>query len=77
MKTHRRIPNHNEAQWLRRIAQGTMMLTHIPSEPPHYSVQGGATIPIKMALTLINNGWVKAERDGLFDEPQTWRALKP
>jgi hypothetical protein len=70
-------PTEYQTQWLRRIAASPMMVTRGPGEPVRYSLQNGATIPLLTAKTLIRNGWVKAERDGLFDEPQTYRALTP
>jgi hypothetical protein len=70
-------PTEHQTVWLRRIAASPMMITREPGESVRYSLQNGATIPAPTAETLIRNGWVKAERDGLFDEPQTYRALTP
>jgi hypothetical protein len=70
-------PNHYQAQWLRRIAQSPMMVTRVPGEPPRYSLQTGEIIPQRTAEILIRNGWLRAQRDGLFDDPQTYRAHTP
>jgi hypothetical protein len=70
-------PTEYQTIWLRRIASFPMMVTRVPGEPTRYSLQNGHTIPSPTAETLIRNGWVKGERDGLFDEPQTYRALTP
>jgi hypothetical protein len=70
-------PTEHQTAWLRRIASFPMMVTRVSGEPIRYSLQNGATVPRLTAEILIRNGWVKAERDGLFDEPQTYRALTP
>jgi hypothetical protein len=75
--TKRTRPTGYQTLWLRRIASSPMMVTREPGEPTRYSLQNGHTIPSPTAETLIKNGWVKGERDGLFDEPQTYRALTP
>lgn len=70
-------PTIYQSQWLNRIAHSAMMVTGVPGEEARYGLHNGSTIPTPTAKTLIENGWVKAERDGLFDEPQTYRALTP
>jgi hypothetical protein len=68
-------PTDTQAAWLRRIARSPMMATRVPGEPTRYGLQNGNDVPAQTAEALIRNGWVKGERDGLFDEPQTYRAL--
>lgn len=70
-------PNFQEAQWLKRIAQSPLMVTKRQDEEPFYCLQNGNSIPAKTAISLIKNGWVKGQRDGLFDDPQTYTALTP
>jgi hypothetical protein len=69
------LPTLMQAQWLRRIAQSPLMVTHTPGEETRYSLQNGTTVPRPTAETLIRKGWLKAERDGLFDLPQSYRVL--
>lgn len=76
-RTKPRRPTEYQAQWLRRIAQSAMMVTRGPGEPIRYILQNGATIPASTAETLIRNGWLRAERDGLFADAQTYRTLTP
>lgn len=70
-------PNYREAAWLKRIAASPLMLTKVPGEDVHYSLQDGTPVPEATARRLIACGWLKAQRDGLWEEPQTYRALTP
>ena len=70
-------PTIGQSKWLAMIARSAMMVTKISGAADRYGLQSGEAIPSDTAETLIRNGWVKAERDGLFDEPQTYRALTP
>ncbi len=69
-------PTKRAAAWLKRIAISPLMITKTPEEK-YYSLQDGTPVPPAIAHYLINCGWLKAERDGLFEEPQTYRALTP
>lgn len=70
-------PNRREAGWIKRIASSPLMVTKSPEETVHYSLQDGSPVPPGIARRLITKGWLKAQRDGLFDEPQTYRARTP
>lgn len=73
-----RKPTLAQAEWLRRIALSPLMKTYIDGETqPRFSLACGTTVPFATASVLIRNGWVRACRDGLFDDPQTYVALKP
>ncbi len=69
-------PNHYQVAWLGRIARSPLMKTFIDDEV-RFSLQNGETVPAHTAKVLIRNGWVKPRRDGLFDDTQTYTALKP
>ena len=52
------------------------MLTLDPTLGNRFSDTAGGTIDERTARTLIRNGWVRAERDSMFDlTPQSWRVL--
>ncbi len=70
-------PSENQSRWLARIAQSPLMVTRVPGEEPRFSLQNGHTVPRSTVDVLIRNGWIKDERDGLFDDAQTYRVLKP
>lgn len=73
-----RKPTLAQTQWLHRIALSPLMKTYIDGEPqPRFSLVSGETVPFPTASLLIRNGWVRPQRDGLFDDPQTYVALKP
>lgn len=73
----RPIPTEFQAKILRRIARSYMMVTRTPEEV-RYHFPDGETIPAPTAQTLIRNGWLKGDRDSIFDlEPQRYDALKP
>jgi hypothetical protein len=75
-----RKPTEHQAQILRMIAQSMLIKTRLPSRDiPVWTVDGYGEIPHECAQALIRNGWVTAQRDGLsmFDESQTYKALKP
>jgi hypothetical protein len=70
-------PTIHQAQVLRQIANagGGLCLTRTPDDM-RYHDQAGRTIATPTAMVLIRNGWVKAQRDSMFDlDPQTWRVL--
>jgi hypothetical protein len=48
-------------------------------EVPVWIIDGDGEISHECAMALIRNEWVKPNRDGLsiFDESQTYSALKP
>lgn len=73
----RRYPTIVQYNWLRRIALSPLTLTRQPGEPARYSLANGATVPETTVRVLIRNGWVRPQRDGLFDDCQTWVARKP
>ncbi len=74
-----RRPTEFQTRVLGRIAQtGRLMLTHQESKPDSYADGAGSTIDERTAKILIRNGWVVAERDGMFDlAPRSWRAKGP
>ncbi len=76
-KTKAVKPSHTQAMWLRRIAQSRMVKGYVGNKVPVFSLDTGEEIPPYVALALIRNGWVRGERDGMFDDPQTYRALVP
>jgi hypothetical protein len=69
-------PNTVEFSWLKRISYSAMMVTN-RNGTKEYSLQDGTPIPENVAATLIKHGWVVGQKDGLFDESQTYRALTP
>jgi hypothetical protein len=70
-------PSLIQASWLRRIASDPMMKTYVGNRVAVFSLQNGEEVPPHIAQTLIKNGWVKGQRDGIFDDPQTYIALTP
>ena len=68
-------PTPAQANWLKRIASSPLMVTHSIDQGTRYSLQNGATVPAPTATTLIRNGWVRRDGDGLFGDTQTYRAL--
>jgi hypothetical protein len=72
-----RKPSTTQAMWLRRIALSPMMKTYIGNKEPVFALATGEEIPPHMAKTLIKNGWVRGQKDGMFDDPQIYTALKP
>jgi hypothetical protein len=71
-------PTEAQTRVLRQIASagGYLMLTNDgEAGSRRYSDPAGRTIAEPTARILIKNGWVKAQRDGLWDEPQTWATL--
>jgi len=71
MKT--KLPTHAQAALLRQIALSPLMLTKT-EDGNRYSLANGRTVPEPSARVIIRNGWVTPQRDGLYDEPQTWHA---
>jgi hypothetical protein len=69
-------PNTVEFSWLKRISYSLMMVTN-RNGTKEYGLQDGTPIPENVATTLIKRGWVVGQKDGLFDESQTYRALVP
>jgi hypothetical protein len=72
-------PTISQTKILSRIAQSYLVKTQLPSRTtPVWQIDGGAEISDKDAKVLIQNGWLKPQRDGLslFDESQTYRVLK-
>lgn len=77
---HRKLPTEAQTRVLRRIAQngGALMLTKEPDKEDRYSDLAGRTIGAATARILIRNGWVRAQRDSMFDlDPQTWWIKTP
>ncbi len=72
-----RRPTAHQSSWLRRIAVSPLMVTKTEGILDSYSLQNGDPVPTYTAKTLIDNGWVIGERDGMFDIPQTYTVLKP
>jgi hypothetical protein len=70
-------PSTTQAMWLRRIAISPMMKTYIGNKEAVFSLASGEGIPPYVAQALIRNGWVKGQKDGMFDDPQTYIALTP
>lgn len=70
-------PSTTQAMWLRRISLSPMIKTYIGNRVPVFSLANGEEIPPYVAMALIRNGWVRGERDGIFDDPQTYRVLTP
>lgn len=73
-------PTLEQASLLRQIAQSCLVKTYISSNPlPLWQIDGGKEISHKTALTLIGNGWIKSQQDGLpvLGDTQTYVALKP
>jgi len=78
MKTKKPIrPSTTQATWLRRIAVSPMMKTYIGNKQPVFHLSSGEEIPPYIAQKLISMGWVRGQKDGLYDDPQTYVALKP
>jgi hypothetical protein len=72
-------PTIYQANILRQIASSPLMKTYTPDRRVVWGLANGRGVPEKSAATLIRNGWVKPQRDGLsmFDESQTYVVLKP
>ena len=70
-------PTLDQTKWLRRIAQSPMIKTYVGSQMPVFHLTTGEAIPVKVAMALIRNGWVKGQRDGMFDDPQSYVVLTP
>ncbi len=72
-------PTIYQSQILRQIASSPLMKTYLPDRRVTWGLQNGRPISEACANALIKNGWVKPQRDGLgmFDESQTYVALKP
>jgi hypothetical protein len=71
-------PNHYQAGILSLIAQSFMIRTKNEGVPDEFSTNTGVTIPRLTAELLIRNGWVRAQRDSMFDlVPQRYDALTP
>lgn len=81
MRRIKRAPRPTEGQtkWLRRIALSPMMVTQQEGDERRFSLQNGQTVPRNVAEALIMRGWVRGDRDSLFDltMSQTFRVLKP
>lgn len=75
-----RKPTKYQTKVLAKIARTRLIKTLLPSrDAPLWVIEGGDEISNECAQALIRNGWLKANRDGLgmFDESQTYNALKP
>lgn len=75
-----KTPTLYQAKVLARIARSRLTKTLLPSRAdPLWVIDGGDEISSECARALIRNGWVVPQRDGLsmFDESQTYLALKP
>ncbi len=72
-------PSHFQTAILAQIARSPLMKTYDADHKAAWSLQNGTAISSPTAEALIRNGWVKPQRDGLglFDEGQTYFALKP
>lgn len=73
-------PTLEQASLLRQIAQSRLVKTYISDNPlPLWQIDGGKEISHKTALTLIRNGWIKSQRDGLptFGDTQSYVVLNP
>jgi hypothetical protein len=70
-------PTEAQSRWLRRIAHQPMMITYIPGEEPRYHLADGLVVPAATANLLIRKGWVVGQRDGLFEQPQSYRVKTP
>jgi hypothetical protein len=71
-------PTQLQAYWLQRIARAGGMIVTYRSGVPNYSLVGGdMMVPPKLAQALIRWNWLRGEGDGLFERPQTYRALRP
>ena len=70
-----RPPTAFESTWLRRIAASALMVTYVPGHDESYSLLDGTGVPLGLARRLIARGWLRGSRDGIFDQPQTYRAL--
>lgn len=64
---------------LAMIAHSPLMKTYTADRKVVWGLTNGREISDKCAETLIRNGWVVPQRDGLdmFDETQTYTARKP
>ena len=72
-------PTHYQAGVLKQIAISPLMKTYSPDRKVVWGLQNGKEIGEACANALIRNGWVVPQRDGLglYDESQTYAALKP
>jgi hypothetical protein len=64
---------------LAMIAQSPLMKTYAPDRKVVWGLANGREISGRCAEALIRNRWVVPQRDGLglFEESQTYTALKP
>jgi hypothetical protein len=70
-------PSQMQAKWLRLIAHFPLQVTREHGEKPDFRLSNGTAVPPNTARLLIRNRWVEAERDGLFEQPQTYRVRTP
>jgi hypothetical protein len=72
-------PTIYQSKVLAQIAQSPLVKTYSADRKIVWGLANGREISEACANALIRNGWVKPQRDGLglFDESQTYHALKP
>lgn len=73
-------PNRTQCRLLRQIARSRLIKTRLPDRPePLWLIDGGEEIPHALAVSLVRNGWVVPQRDGLdmFDETKSYVAQTP
>lgn len=70
-------PTIYQSQVLAQIAQSPLMKTYSADHKVKWGLANGKEISEACAAALIRNGWVRPERDGFFEESQTYTALTP
>ena len=72
-------PTIYQTRILAMIALSPLMKTYTPDRKIIWGLANGREVSDKCAAALIRNGWVVPQRDGLgmFEESQTYVALKP
>ena len=76
-----------QTDWLKRIAQhGPLIKTYLEKRRGSvltgkrevvYSLAGGQPVPTGVAERLIHSNMLVPQKDGMFDDCQSWRAKTP
>lgn len=75
-KIKRPKPNLSDTKLLQQIAHQSLLKTRVGKDW-EYSLADGSPVHRRDAERLINNGWLRGNKDGLFGDSQTFSALKP
>ena len=80
-------PNSLQTEWIRRIAlNGPLMKTYLEkrrgsvltgNREVTYSLADGTAVSNSVAERLIRSNMLVPQKDGMFDDCQTWRVKTP